>query len=73
MNQSKTNELIGSSDQSFEDALAEILRRANQTLRGIKMMTVIDKKMSIDDKGACRYHLRAHMQFDMTAPDNLHL
>ena len=73
MNQSKTNELIGSSSISFEDALTEILKRANRTLRGIKTIEVIDKKITLDEAGLWQYHLRADMQFSMTPPDNLHL
>ena len=73
MSHGKTNELIGSSSESFELALAEILGRANKTLRGIRSIEVISKYVSVSDTGQLAYYVRAYMQFDMTPPDQLHL
>ncbi|HBD12972.1 MAG TPA: dodecin domain-containing protein [Porticoccaceae bacterium] len=72
MLQGKSNELIGISRVSFEDALKEILAGANKTLRGIREIRVISKKVSIADDGALDYCVRAHLRFDMTGPDELH-
>ena len=73
MNHGKANELIGTSEVSFEDALACILQRANKTLRGIHTMEVIDKNISIKESGEMEYRVRAFLKFDMTPPDLLHL
>ncbi len=73
MNHGKANELMGTSEVSFEDALACILQRANKTLRGIHTMEVIDKNVSINESGEVAYCVRAFLKFDMTPPDLLHL
>ena len=69
----KSNELMGSSPKSFEDAMAKILARANKTLRGIRVLEVISKHIVVSDTGQLAYHLRASMHFEMTPPDQLHL
>lgn len=73
MSHGKSNELMGSSPQSFEDALAQILARANKTLRGIRGLKIISKHLVVSDDGQLSYHVRAYLQFDMTPPDQLHL
>lgn len=73
MSHGKTNELVGSSSQSFEDALAQILARANKTLRGIRGMEIVSKHLVVSDTGDLDYHVRTYLQFDMTPPDQLHL
>ena len=73
MSHGKSNELMGSSPQSFEDAMAQILARANKTLRGIRTLNVISKHLVVSDDGNLAYHVRAYLQFDMTPPDQLHL
>ena len=73
MSHGKSNELIGSSSQSFEDAIAQILMRANKTLRGIRAIEVISKHLVVSEQGQLDYHVRAYLQFDMTSPDQLHL
>ena len=73
MSHGKANELVGSSSQSFEDALAQILARANKTLRGIRGMEIISKHLVVSEAGNLDYHVRAYLQFDMTPPDQLHL
>jgi flavin-binding protein dodecin len=73
MSHGKSNELMGSSTESFEDAIAQILARANKTLRGIRTLKVINKHLVVSDSGQLAYHVRAYLQFDMTPPDQLHL
>ncbi|MBK9427142.1 MAG: dodecin domain-containing protein [Gammaproteobacteria bacterium] len=43
----KSNELIGTSQRSFEDALQTILARANQTLRGVRCLDVIARDLEV--------------------------
>ena len=73
MSHGKSNELIGSSSQSFEDAIAQILMRANKTLRGIRAIEIISKQLLVSERGQLDYNVRAYLQFDMTSPDQLHL
>ncbi|RLA43208.1 MAG: dodecin domain-containing protein [Gammaproteobacteria bacterium] len=73
MSHGKSNELMGSSTESFEDAMAQILARANKTLRGIRALDVINKHLVVSKAGQLEYYVRAYLQFDMTPPDQLHL
>ena len=73
MSHGKSNELVGSSSESFEAALAQILTRANKTLRGINGMKIISKELVVKEQGQLDYYVRAYLQFDMTPPDQLHL
>ena len=73
MSHGKSNELMGSSTESFEDAMAQILARANKTLRGIRGLKVISKHLVVSEVGELDYLIRAYLQFDMTPPDQLHL
>jgi len=70
---SKVNELIGTSPQSFEGAVKDILARANRTLRGVHGIEVIGKTVVVEPDGTLNYRVRAHLRFDMAPPDNLHL
>jgi flavin-binding protein dodecin len=70
---SKANELIGTSPQSFEGAVKDILARANCTLRGVHGIEVIGKTIVVEPDGTLDYRVRAYLQFDMAPPDNLHL
>jgi flavin-binding protein dodecin len=73
MSHGKSNELIGKSGTSFEDAINQILARANKTLRGVHTIRVIDKSVAIGQDQQMEYKVRAFLQFDMTPPDQLHL
>lgn len=73
MKQTKSNELIGTSQRSFEDALQAILTRANATLRGVRRLDVIAKDLEVSAAGALTYRVRAQLRFDVTPPDELHL
>jgi flavin-binding protein dodecin len=71
--QTKSNELIGTSPLSFENALQAILTRANATLRGVRRLDVIAKDLEVSTAGELTYRVRAQLRFDMTPPDELHL
>lgn len=72
MRQTKANELIGTSQESFEDALRAILKRANRTLRGVRRLDVLAKELDVGGDGALVYRVRVLLRFDVTPPDNLH-
>ena len=73
MSHGKSNELVGLSSESFEDAIAQVLARANKTLRGIHTVEVINKELLVKAQGQLDYQVRVYLQFDMAAPDQLHL
>lgn len=73
MKQTKSNELIGTSPLSFENALQAILTRANATLRGVRRLDVIAKDLEVSVAGELTYRVRAQLRFDVTPPDELHL
>ncbi|OUS09697.1 hypothetical protein A9Q90_02900 [Gammaproteobacteria bacterium 54_18_T64] len=73
MNHGKSNELIGTSGLSFEDALGCILQRANKTLRGVHSMEVVSKTVTVAAGGEFEYRVRALLKFAMSPPDLLHL
>jgi len=47
----KVVELIGTSDKSFDDALKQVVKRANKTIRGITGVHVVDQKVHCNQKG----------------------
>lgn len=70
MSISKVNELIGSSPSGFEDAARQVIARANRTLRGIRGIEVVEKRVKIEDDGIREYRVRLRLRFDM-APETL--
>ena len=61
----KTSELIGSSPESYEDATRQVLARARRTLRGLKSVTVREKRMRIVDGRPEEYRVRLLLDFDV--------
>ena len=64
----KVSELIGSSPIGFEDAARSVVARANQTLRGITAIRVVEKRVKIEDERVVEYRVRLELSFDM-APE----
>lgn len=62
---SKVSEIIGSSPSSFEAAAESVLSRANQTLRGITGIEVVDKNLKVEDGAITEYRVRLRLTFDM--------
>jgi hypothetical protein len=62
---SKVSEIIGSSPSSFESAAQSVLLRANQTLRGITGIEVVDKKLKVEEGVITEYRVRLRLTFDM--------
>ena len=47
----KIIELIGTSDKSFEDAVAQVEERARKTIRNVKGIHIIDQKAHCGKNG----------------------
>lgn len=72
MSVAKVNELIGSSPESFEDAASSVVERAHGTLRGIRGIEVIDKRVKTDAAGIREFRVRLRLIFDMAPETVLH-
>jgi len=72
MSISKTNELIGSSPESFEDAARRVIARAHRTLRGITGFDVVEKRVKVDAGGLREYRVRLRLHFEMAPETALH-
>ena len=68
----KVNELIGSSNESFEDAVAQVLRRANRSLSGITEIRVVEKRIRVDEDRISEYRVRLRLGFDMVSEHPQH-
>ncbi|HIF94663.1 MAG TPA: dodecin domain-containing protein [Myxococcales bacterium] len=62
---SKVSEIIGSSPTSFENAAQSVLARANQTLRGITGIEVVDKRLKVEDGVITEYRVHLRLTFDV--------
>ena len=69
---SKVNELIGSSTEGFEQAVKEVIARANRTLRGVTGIEVIEKRVKIQEGEITEYRVRLRLVFDMAPETVLH-
>lgn len=69
---SKVNELIGSSSEGFEDAARTVLARADRTLRGIKGIEVVEKRVKVEGGRIAEYRVRLRLVFDMAPETVLH-
>jgi flavin-binding protein dodecin len=69
---SKVNELIGSSPDGFEQAAQQVIARANQTLRGVTGLEVVEKRVKVADDQMVEYRVRLRLLFDMAPEAELH-
>ena len=70
MTVAKVNEVIGSSPHSFEDAAQRVVRRAHDTLRGVRGIEVLEKWVDVGPDAAREYRVRVQLSFDM-APETV--
>lgn len=69
---SKVNELIGSSPDGFEDAARSVVERAHRTLRGVKGIEVLEKRVKVEADRIVEYRVRLRLIFDMAPETVLH-
>lgn len=60
----KIIELVGSSSTSSDDAVAQALKEAQQTLRNIKAVDVVSTGLRGDDLNEWRAHVRVAFLID---------
>ncbi|MCX6745105.1 MAG: dodecin family protein [Candidatus Parcubacteria bacterium] len=59
----KIVELIGCSEKNFEDAIADGVRRAGKTIRGITGVDVIGQTAVVKDNKIVEYHVNMKVAF----------
>jgi len=60
----KVSEIIGSSTQSFDDAMKTGVARAHKTLRNLKSAWVQGQQIKLDDKGQIKeYRVQLKITF----------
>jgi flavin-binding protein dodecin len=59
----KIVELIGNSPKSFEDAVADGVKRAGQTIRGISGVDVIGQTAVVEDNKIVEYRVNMKVAF----------
>ena len=68
----KVSQIIGSSNESFEDAARSVLARANRTLRGITEIEVVEKTLKVDADEIAEYRVRMRLSFDVAPQVDSH-
>lgn len=64
----KVSELIGTSDEGWEDAARMAVRRASKTLAGISGFEVLRKGVAIKKDGRTEFRVQLRLIFEL-APD----
>lgn len=72
MGVAKVNELIGSSPDGFEQAARSVIERANRTLRGVKGLQVVEKRVKVEGNRIAEYRVRLRLSFDVAPETVLH-
>ena len=59
----KVTEIISSSNDSFEDAIKEGIKRANKTLQNINSAWIKDQKVVVEDGKIVEYRVNLKVTF----------
>lgn len=63
MSVAKVTEIISSSSSSFEDAVANGIKRANKTLKNVRGAWVKDQQVSVKDGEISEYRVTLKLTF----------
>jgi flavin-binding protein dodecin len=63
----KVIDIIGTSSTSWEDAAAEAIRTAGQTIRDIRVAEVVEQDIHLDESGAITYRTKLQISFKYEA------
>jgi flavin-binding protein dodecin len=64
----KVIDLIGTSPTSWEEAGAEAVHRAKQSVDDIRVAQVVEQDMSLDATGGISYRIKLRVSFKMRPP-----
>jgi flavin-binding protein dodecin len=59
----KVVEVVGSSEESWEEAAKKAIERASQTLRNLRVAEVIDQDIKIEDGKAVNFRTKVRLSF----------
>ena len=59
----KVTEIIASSSKSFDDAVAQGVKRANKTLKGVKSVWIKDQKAIVEGGKISEYRVTMKVSF----------
>jgi len=59
----KVVEVIGTSSTSWEDAAAEAVRTASETIRDMRVAEVVKQDIHLDENGAITYRTKLQLSF----------
>jgi len=62
----KTIDLVGVSDESWEDAAGQALREATSTLRNVEGLSVLEQTAIVDDGAIVEYHTAVRIRFRLS-------
>ena len=65
----KVIELVGSSPESWEKAAAAAIERAGKTLRDLRIASVVEQDMQIEDGKVAAFRIRLKLSFKFEADD----
>ena len=63
----KVIDIIGTSSKSWEDAAAEAITTASQTLRDLRVAEVVAQDIHLDEGGAITYRTKLQISFKYEA------
>jgi len=61
----KVVELLGNSDESFEDAVQQVINEASKTIKDIKSVYVQDMQVMVKDNKISEYRVNAKVTFEI--------
>jgi dodecin len=64
----KVIDIIGTSPTSWEQAAAEAVQRARESVDDIRVARVIEQDMSVDGAGKITYRIKLEVSFKMRPP-----
>jgi len=59
----KVVEVVGSSEESWEEAAKKAIERAGQTLRNLRVAEVVDQDIKIEDGKAVNFRTKVRLSF----------
>ncbi len=63
----RVTEIIGTSSTSWEDAAAEAVRTASQTIRDLRVAEVVEQDLHLEEGGAITYRTKLQISFKYEA------
>lgn len=63
----RVTDIIGTSSTSWEDAAAEAVRTASQTIRDLRVAEVVAQDLHIEEGGAITYRTKVQISFKYEA------